>query len=286
MHKDVTFLTELRPFRNYRNLDSLNKVVDYIQNEMAEYGYTTELQTWMAEGNEYSNVLCSYQPEKQKRLIIGAHYDVFEDQPGADDNASAVTGLLETLRLVSETKPDLSYGIDFVAYCLEEPPFFGGTEMGSYVHASSVAANKENIMGMICYEMIGYFSDEPGSQEFPEDSLAEIYPNTGNFIMTVGIEKYKEFNTVVFDGMKAANTIAVERIDFQREIGYADMSDQRNYWEFDIPALMINDTSFMRNPNYHQITDTIDTLDFEKMAGVIESVVCCLNKISGISVLK
>ena len=49
------------------------------------------------------------------------------------------------------------------------------------------------------------------------------------------------------------------------------MSDQRNYWKFGYKALMINDTSFIRNPNYHLITDTIDTLDFEKMTEVINS---------------
>ena len=54
------------------------------------------------------------------------------------------------------------------------------------------------------------------------------------------------------------------------------MSDQRNYWEFGYDALMINDTSFIRNPNYHEETDTIETLDFDKMNEVINS---CYNGI-------
>lgn len=37
------------------------------------------------------------------------------------------------------------------------------------------------------------------------------------------------------------------------------------------PALMINDTSFVRNPNYYQATDKMDTLDFEKMSEVVNS---------------
>jgi hypothetical protein len=35
---------------------------------------------------------------------------------------------------------------------------------------------------------------------------------------------------------------------------------------------MINDTSFLRNPNYHQATDTIDTLDFRRMTEVVTGV--------------
>ena len=97
---------------------------------------------------------------------MGAHYDVCGDQPGADDNGSAVAGLIETIRLLYENNLELDYGIDFVFYCLEEPPFFGTEEMGSYVHAKSVSKNKENIIGMICYEMIGYFSDKKGLKVF------------------------------------------------------------------------------------------------------------------------
>jgi hypothetical protein len=46
-------------------------------------------------------------------------------------------------------------------------------------------------------------------------------------------------------------------------------SNHYNYWQAGYPAIMITDTSFLRNPNYHQATDTIDTLDFERMAAVI-----------------
>ena len=272
LYQDVLFLTELRPFRNYQNLDSLNRVVNYISNEIEICGLSYSYQSWIADDNEYRNVLCSYQPEKEKRLIMGAHYDVCGDQPGADDNASAVAGLLETIRLVTENKYDMDYGIDFVFYCLEEPPFFNTSSMGSYVHAKSIASNKDNIIGMICYEMIGYFSDEPFSQDYPSPFLSMIYPTTANFIMTVGIEKYKDFNQKVFNCMKRNKNIDVFNIDFPTSDSLAGMSDHLNYWKFDIPALMINDTSFLRNPHYHEITDDIETLNFEKMTEVVNSI--------------
>ncbi|GAB2478941.1 M28 family peptidase [Algoriphagus taiwanensis] len=271
--QDVQCLTDVYPARNYRNLESLKKIQDYLVKEMTYYGYETHLQTWTALGNDYSNVICSYQPEKEKRLIIGAHYDVCGNTPGADDNASAVAGLLETLRLISENKPNLDFGIDFVAYCLEEPPFFGTELMGSYVHAKSIAPNRKNILGMICYEMIGYFSDEPGSQKFPDPSFEKLYPSTGNFIMTVGIEKFSSFNDQVFKGMKEGGFIEVEKVNMPESNGFAGLSDQRNYWTFGIPAMMINDTSFLRNPNYHELGDTIDTLDFKKMSGVVDAAI-------------
>ena len=271
LNKDVDFLTSLRPFRNFQNLDSLEKVTQYIIREFSDIGFDCEEQKWNAAGNEYVNVIASYNKHKTKRLIVGAHYDVCGDQPGADDNASAVAGLLETARMVAENKPDLDYRIDFVAYCLEEPPFFGTPDMGSFVHAKSLHDQQVDVIGMICYEMIGYFSDLPNSQPYPSLELEKLYPSIANFIIVVGIEKYHDFNMKIHGLMKSKSKIDVQIISFPTKDDLAGLSDHRNYWHFGYNALMINDTSFLRNPNYHQQSDTIETLDFDKMAAVIDS---------------
>lgn len=272
LHTDVLFLTELRPYRNFRNTDSLEKASGYITEEFKRAGLITGEQKWTARGNEYKNIIASFNPGKKRRLIVGAHYDVDGYQQGADDNASAVAGLLETARLITENNPDLDYGIDFVAYCLEELPFFNTKEMGSFIHAQSLFVNKTDVIGMICYEMIGYFSDKPQSQRFPSPELAEKYPTTGNFIIIAGIDEHEDFNELVFRLMSDDSKIDVQAISFPDSGSpYAGMSDQMNYWKFGYKALMINDTSMFRNINYHQKTDTPDTLNFEKMTEVINS---------------
>ena len=269
LYNHVLFLTELRPFRNFLNLQSLQRVSTYIADEMQSYGLQIETQTWTAGGNEYTNVIGVYNAHKSRRLIVGAHYDVCGDQPGADDNASAVAGLLETARMVAINQPDLDYRIDFVAYCLEEPPFYGSNKMGSYIHAESLYNNNVDVIGMICYEMIGFFSDEPNSQPYPSPILKAMYPSTANFIVVVGIKEHTAFNQKVHRLMAENSDIDVQIISFPDTDGLASMSDQRNYWPFGYPALMINDTSFLRNPNYHETSDTIDTLDFPKMTEVV-----------------
>lgn len=268
---DVEFLTGIRPYRNYKNLAVLENVCQYVKTEFEKTGLQPEEQKWIVEGNEYKNIIASYNKDKKQRLIVGAHYDVCGDQPGADDNASAMAGLLETARMVMANKPELEYGIDFVAYCLEEPPFFGTESMGSYVHAKSLHDANAEVLGMICYEMIGYFSDKPDSQSFPTQELAEQYPHVANFIIVVGIEEFKAFNTKIYQIMSKESAVDVQVIHFPSRDGLAGLSDHRNYWKFGYKAVMINDTSFIRNPHYHEITDTIDTLDFDKMTEVINS---------------
>jgi Zn-dependent M28 family amino/carboxypeptidase len=271
IYRDVEVLTSIKPARNFQNIRSLEKAFTYIADEFAKAGAQPVKQTWFAGGEEYTNIIVTYNNGKKQRLIVGAHYDVCGDQPGADDNASAVAGLLEIARLIFEYKPRIEYQIDFVAYCLEEPPFFASESMGSYVHAKSLHDNKVDVIGMISLEMIGYFSDEPNSQPYPTPELAKIYPHTANFIVVVGIETYAVFNNKVHQLMSEGSAIDVQVVSFPPPGGLAGLSDQRSYWQFGYNALMINDTAFIRNPNYHMKSDTIDTLDFDKMTAVINS---------------
>lgn len=278
LKKHVKFLTTLRPYRNYQNLDSLEAVCEYLRQEFESFGLEVNEQKFKAGGQEYKNVIATYNGNKSRRMIVGAHFDVCGEQEGADDNASAVAGLIESARLVAEAKPLVDYRIDFAAFNLEEPPFFATQDMGSYQYAKWLKSTDADVIGLINYEMIGYFHDGP--QPYP-GSLAELaasFPSQANFIGVVGIPRYREFNTKVFELMRSRAEIDVQMIDDLRVEELAGMSDQRSFWKFGIPALMINDTSFVRNPNYHRSTDKMETLSFDHMA---EVVTCAYRAVTG-----
>ena len=48
------------------------------------------------------------------------------------------------------------------------------------------------------------------------------------------------------------------------------LSDHSPFWNQGYRALMVTDTSFMRNPNYHQMSDTVKTLDLPFFCRVVE----------------
>jgi hypothetical protein len=73
--------------------------------------------------------------------------------------------------------------------------------------------------------------------------------------------------------MRAAEeAVPVESIDAPESVEGIDLSDHRSYWARGFPAVMITDTAFMRNPNYHAPTDTPETLDFARLAAVVAEV--------------
>lgn len=271
MKQTVQYLSTISPHRNYKNIKSLEKSAQYISEKLISYGLAPKSQKFEVLGNTYENVIASVGPEKGPRMVVGAHYDVCGDQPGADDNASAVAGLLEIARFLKKHASELSFKVDFVAYTLEEPPFFGTTNMGSYVHAKSLHENNISVRGMICLEMIGYFTEQKNSQKYPLSIMRLIYPATGNFISVVSNFKSSSLAKQVARHLKAT-PIKVETLKAPSFITGVDFSDHRNYWEFGYDAVMITDTAFYRNSNYHKPSDTMDTLDFDRMKEVVTGI--------------
>lgn len=266
----LTALTQTPEFRNHKNLDQLNAIADYIKEDFNKYGDSTTFQEYNVDGKIYKNVITSFGTEHQKRIIIGAHYDVCGDQQGADDNATGVTALLELARMLKDQK--LNYRIDLVAYTLEEPPYFRTENMGSHIHAQYLKDHNINVYGMASVEMIGYFKDEKDSQSYPLGILSWVYGNKGDFITLVKKFGAGDFVNNFRTQFKEANQIKTETFTAPKFVKGTDFSDHLNYWKFGYSALMITDTSFFRNKNYHETTDTVETLDVLRMTKVIDGI--------------
>jgi len=270
LQEDLEIITKTPKARNYKNIATLNKVANYIKTELQKVCDTTSYQNYKVVNKTYKNVIASIGVDHKKRIIIGAHYDVCGDSEGADDNASGVVGLLELARKLSKEK--LKYRIDFVAYTLEEPPFFRTEQMGSFIHAKYLYENKIDVKGMLCLESIGYYNEKPNSQDFPMKGMNLIYGNKGDFITVIQRNKAQDFSNQVENLMEKKSLIKTESFKGDANTKGIDFSDHLNYWKFNYDAVMITNTAFFRNKNYHTDKDVMKTLDLKKMNLVIEQV--------------
>jgi hypothetical protein len=272
LRKHVVALTSMAPTRQYTSPEGLHAAAQYIRSVWASEGLAVESQPYQLDGRSYENLFVSFGPRAADRVVVGAHYDVYGDHPGADDNASGVAGLLELSRILHEQREPFSRRVDLVAFSTEEPPYFGGHEMGSWVHAKMLREQGVAVRAMLSLEMIGYFTDEPGSQQYPVPFFRLFYPSRGNFISLVGRFSDWELTRRAKPLMQAATSLPVYSANAPASIPGVDWSDHRSYWEAGFPALMITDTSFFRNRNYHESSDTPDTLDFDRMSQVVDGV--------------
>ena len=271
LEADVRHLAASAPARAFHNVAALNAAGDHIEAEFRRAGCLPERQTFQVGGDDYHNIICSFGPGDAPRVVIGAHYDVAgDDNPGADDNASAVAGVLELARLLTQHEPDLAHRLDLVAFSLEEPPNFQTATMGSYVHAQGLTDAQAEIKLMISVEMIGYFSDAPGSQTYPLPLLNLIYPDKGSFIGVIGQSFDRARVARVKALMRVSDDLPVHSINAPALVPGVDLSDHWSYWQHGLPAVMVTDTAFLRNPNYHMASDTADTLDYRRMALTVD----------------
>jgi len=196
-------------------------------------------------------------------IVVGAHYDTRAETPGADDNGSAVAVALELARHFKD-RP-VRYGLRFSFFANEESPFFGTEEMGSLQFARLIGENGDHVVGMFSLEMLGYYSDEPGSQLYPAP-FNLLYPDKGNFIAFVGNLDSRPWVRATVKAFRQVARIPSEGMSAPSFVRDAGRSDHWAFWKSGVPALMITDTANFRNPNYHLLTDLPETLDYHRMA--------------------
>lgn len=247
----------------------LARSAQYIHDAFARHG-EPEYQEFEAGGKTYRNVVLRLGDGEGPLVVVGAHYDAAFRLPGADDNASGVAGLLELARMLAARPPRGQ--VELVAYALEEPPFFDGDDMGSFHHAQRLRAEGRTPKLMIGLEMIGFFSDEPWSQSFPLAGMYLIYPSRGNFIGIVGrFDEIAEVREVKAAFHRRA-TVPAYSMNAPTFVPGVTLSDHSSYWRSGFKAVMVTDTAFFRNENYHMPGDTADTLDYGRMAQVVNGV--------------
>ncbi len=198
-------------------------------------------------------------------ILIAAHYDGVPGTPGADDNATGVAVLLELARIFA-TQPT-KYPLRLVAFDMEESGLLGSA---SYV--AKLVKEKQQLRLMMSLEMIGYCDANPGTQSYPAPVLEKFYPNTGDFIALVG-----NFKTLA-DLFRLRNSIRKSGTKSEflpvpnngKMISATRRSDHAPFWDAGYRAMMVTDTSFMRNPHYHKPSDRVDTLDLDFLTGVCQ----------------
>jgi hypothetical protein len=210
-------------------------------------------------------------------VIVGGHYDSCGN-PGANDNASGVAATLELARLFALKQPART--LRFAAFVNEEPPFFKTRFMGSLVYARACRERNDDVVAMLSLETIGYYSDEAGSQRYPFPfSLA--YPSTGNFIAFVGNFGSRALVRHAVGAFRAGCEFPSEGGAIPSMVEGVGWSDHWSFWQAGYRALMVTDTAPFRYPHYHQLSDTPEKLDYERLARVVAGLEKVIEDLAG-----
>jgi Zn-dependent M28 family amino/carboxypeptidase len=266
--------------RNLWSYGALERAAQYVSTQLTESGYTPGRQTYELAKLPLSNVeaILEGTVRRSETVVVGAHYDTVAGCPGANDNATGVAAVLELAQRFSGRPQPRT--IRFVAFVNEEPPFFQTAHMGSAVHANAARARGDRVVGMLSLETMGYYSEEKGSQRYPELMTAG-YPDVGNFIGFVANIESARLLLRARRAFKRRTSFPLQSAAVPAAIPGVGWSDHWAFWQAGYPALMVTDTAPFRYPWYHTADDTPDKIDYDRLAHVVDGLEAVIESIAG-----
>lgn len=248
--------------------ERLRRASEYIENEFRSIGYEPREQVFEVKGAPVRNVYvrAGRSEAEGQRFVVGAHYDTVRGSPGANDNATGVAAVIELARHFHGSAPGIP--IDFVAFVNEEPPYFTTDAMGSARYARRLHRRDIDVKAMIALETIGYYSEEPGSQQYPFP-INFFYPSRGNFLGFVGNVWYRRTVRRAIEVFRSDAELPSRGIAAPQFVPGVGWSDHRSFWQYGYPALMVTDTALYRYPHYHQPADRPREIDYENLTRAV-----------------
>lgn len=195
------------------------------------------------------NVIAKMKPKKNKDtgqvVMIGAHHDSVPNGPGANDDASGVSAVLELARVMATAPIDTE--LRFVTFGSEELGL-----LGSYHYAESLSdEDADRIVAHFQMDMIG--SKDAGGD------------NKANGLIMYTIDGQKNLVTDLASAA-GARTALGEVVPY----GQLGRSDHQPFHELGIPAALFIHSPL--EPWYHSPADTIDKIDKNKLQETAEIV--------------
>ena len=282
---DLIFIAEPRP----PGSEHWQAVQDLCKERFEQLGYETSLHDYGSGVNVLGVKPGVDLPDEQ--VLVSAHYDHIFNCPGADDNGTGVAGVLESARVLSMA--DYSRTLVFACWDEEELGM-----VGSYAYALEAKAGGDNIIVAYVYEMIGYRSDEPGSQEIPmgfeyifPEQIAELEKNEfkGDFLAIVS-DDWARDPAELLAAFGKENDLPAFVLELTQDQKNNDLfhdlrrSDHSAFWAAGYPAMMLTDTANFRNTHYHckEAPDVVSDLDHEFASKIIRATVSSAAETLGI----
>jgi aminopeptidase YwaD len=244
IEEHLQFLVEER--NPFKRTDYLEKTHIYITKKFECFNPWINQEAVDFKNSRSFNIIGKTADISSISFVLAAHYDTQPETPGVDDNASAVAALLEIASYLADHT--FQTPLIFAAFTLE---VYGC--IGSPHFIENAIMRSEKFSGMISLEMLGYKNSVPQSQNYPSYVDTNKYPDSGDFIAVISNEPSEQLTQSLAEGMK-------QHVPSLSEVW---LSNHVPFWDADIPAVMVIDTTFFRNPHYHQSTDTLETLDIE-----------------------
>ncbi len=283
------------PRRRPADLAAIDRALTYLRATFESFGWAVDAQVcrdpYLGEG---VNLVARREGTTPGELVVvGAHHDTVPGSPGADDNTSGLAALCELARVLGTRRSGAT--IELVAFDFEEssnPDDLSVNFSGSRAYVASLAGRR--LRAAIVYDLIAFASDAPESQRLPpgldllyprEVQVLEARGRRADFLAAIGYGDargaafLRSGSEVVERGVPELPLLAIAA---PPGLPVPDLyrSDHAIFWQAGLPAIFLTDTANFRNANYHQPTDTPETLDARFWARVVDATAAIVERVA------
>ncbi|MGA9119069.1 MAG: M28 family peptidase [Bacteroidota bacterium] len=249
---DTTFQMDGDTLRIANRTDTTYRTLArrYIVSKLQSYGLQVTIDTLVFNQGYTTgaNVIATQSggTEPAVAVIIGAHYDARRSggaSPGADDDASGCAAVLETARLLSGVVTDRT-----IVYAFWDLQNWG--RLGSYRHASQIAARGDSVFGVVDVEMIGWDGND--------NHVGEVHVRNYGHSEELG-------DSLLALSQRASTGATLVLYDPGLTNG-----DHLSFWEKGITALLLCEEvqGGDQNPFWHTENDLIEHFNFSTFQGL------------------
>ena len=265
--------------RSTIKMQGLDRAREYITQRLARSSMRPKDMVFSSRGEQAINMEVEIEgtTAKDEIVVVGAHYDTASYTPGAGDNASGVSMLLEVARLIGMRSHDRT--VQIVFFDRGSSRFAGSDDSGSYHWAAEAKKQNKKVMAMISIDSIGMYLDEPGSQNGPFP-VTLMYPGQGNFVMFASDFGSRQLVQACVQNFRVQGGFPCEGITLPGFMPWLAHSDHFPFRQNDWPSLIVTDTGPLRNTEQDQMTDTWDRLNYDRMALVTTRLVKVIERLT------
>jgi hypothetical protein len=256
----IGFIRRLQNFRSrYSTSDSCLAAANWIRNKLIDYDCDSVfLHSFSA--SYKPNVIGIKRglshPDNMYYVICG-HFDAVSNCPGADDNASGTTAVLEAARVMQSF--NFEYSVRYIAFCAEEQGL-----IGSAAYAQEARNRGDSILGVFNFDMIGYADINPENLEvFGKVSN----PNCSTFVNYI---------------INAAALYVPELATNRRMVTSLSGSDHHSFWQRGYVGICGIEDYSLTNPYYHTSADSIGA-GFNNLTFCTNSIKAGVASLSGLA---
>ena len=263
LEKEVGDIAELGP-RSLAHTWNLYSATDHLARRLEIQGHQV-VRLGFPVGDEVLQNLEVVIPGKTAQtLVVAAHYDTSAESPGVNASASGAAVLLTLAKQLAGRR--LERSLRMVWLCNEEP---GALQPGSALYAQHVQQAHVPVVATLTLGSLGYYSLASGSQRYPEDLLygGEARTHFGDFIAVLSNAGSNALLEHVRPVLSAAS-LPVEELILPDSAPLAADGPQARFWSAGLLGLLLTDTAQFRSEHVDDALDTLDKLDFDRLARV------------------